>query len=194
MSLAGSGCASIWGWDIHAPGILSPQFSREIKPIDARAALFIPESVYNYRSTDRGGRFADPQTFHIGEAYVPMMVEGFQAAFSEFILIDTEPTPEIMKQYGIEWLAAVGIKSFTNRVTLKGQTVGLKTEAVLYDRDLRAVHHFESQGSSDQRDVFAKKGGPQVNLNAALERNVIAVVQHLQDQIQSRDHEQGAAS
>lgn len=176
-----SGCATLFGWDIHAPGILSPQFSREIVELDRRVALYLPPQLYTYRSTDRGGRFADPQTYHVGEAYAPMVVEAFQSAFREFIFIDTEPTPEILKQYGIPYLAVVGIKDFGNRVTLKGQALGLTTETVVYDQELNPVLHFESSGSSDQQKVFAKKGGPQVNLNAALERNIIALLQYLQD-------------
>lgn len=176
-----TGCAALFGWDIHAPGILSPQFAREIVEVDKRVALYLPPQLTSYRSTDKGGRFADPQTYHVGEAYTPMLIEGFQSAFREFVFVETEPTPELMKQYGIHYLVVVGIKSFGNRVTLKGQALGLNTETVVYDPNLNPVLYFESTGSSDQQKVFAKKGGPEVNLNAALERNIIALLQYLQD-------------
>lgn len=176
-----AGCAALYGWDIHAPGILSPQFEREIKEVDGRVALYLPPQLTRYVSTDKGGKMADPQTYHVGEAYTPMLIEGFQSAFREFVFIETEPTADILRQYGISYLVVVGIKSFGNRVTMKGQALGLNTETVVYDQGLNPVLYFESTGTSDQQKVFAKKGGPEVNLNAALERNIIALLQYLQD-------------
>ena len=78
-------------------------------------------------------------------------------------------------------LVSVRIKDFGNRVTWKGQAVALTTETVILDQNLKAIERFESTGSSDAQKVFAKKGGPQVNLNAAIENNVLATVQSIQD-------------
>lgn len=110
-----------------------------------------------------------------------MLVEGFQTAFSEFIFLEAEPTPEILKRYQIPCLVAVRLKDFRNRVTWKGQAIAVTTESVIFDEDLRTLARFESQGVSDAKKVFAKKGGPEVNLNAALEECVAAIVQYLQD-------------
>ncbi len=178
-----AGCATLFGWNIHAPGILSAQFAQEVPELDQRVALYLPPQLLSYKSTNRGGRFADPQTYYVGESYAPMLIEGFQAAFKEFVLVEVEPTPDILRQYGIPYLVVVGIKDFGNRVTMKGQAVALMTEAVVYDTNLNVLAHFESSGVSDAQKVFAKKGGPEVNLNAALERNIIAVLQYVQDGI-----------
>ncbi|MBI4358631.1 MAG: hypothetical protein HY584_04960 [Candidatus Omnitrophica bacterium] len=176
-----SGCASIFGWDIHAPGILSEDFSKKVKPIPERVALYLPPELLAYVSHDRGGRTADPQTYHVGEALGPMLVEGFQAGFEEFILLETEPTSAILKRYGIPYLVTVRIKNFKNRVTWGGHAITVATEALVFDSDLKWLGRFESSGASDAEKVFAKKGGPQVNLNAALENNVLAIVEYLQD-------------
>ncbi len=186
LSLSQAGCARLFGWDIHAPGILSQNFSYQVKPVPARLALYLPPALMSYQSKDRGGKTADPQTYHVGESLGPMLVEGFQNAFDEFIFLEFEPTPGIMKQYALPYLVVVQIKHFDNNVTWKGQGITLVTEAVVLDSDLNIAGRFEARGLSDAQKVFAKKGGPQVNLNAAIENNVLAIVQYLQDSIRSK--------
>ena len=176
-----AGCATIFGWNIHAPGILSESFSKTVEPVHERVALYFPPELLEYQSKDRGGRTADPQTFYVGEALGPMLIEGFQDAFDEFIFLETEPTPQILKRYGVQRLALVRVKEFKNHVTLKGQKLTLWTETAVFDSDLHLLAQFESAGASDSQKVFSKKGGPEVNLNAAVERNILAIVQHLQD-------------
>lgn len=178
-----TGCARLFGWDIHAPGLLSEHFSEQVRPAKERIALYLPGEFLNFKSTKRGGRFADPQTYHVGEAFGPMLIEAFQTGFEEFIFMEVEPTPEILKRYGIPHVVFVQIKDFDNRVTLKGQGIGIRTEAVVKDADLNLVARFESEGTSDAEKIFAKKGGPEVNLNAALEHNAASIVQYLQDSI-----------
>lgn len=181
-----SGCARLFGWDIHAPGILSQNFFYQIpKTSPHRMALYFEPETWNYISHARGGRFADPTAFHVGEALIPMMIEGFQTGFEEFVFLEVRPTPEILKQYGIEYLAVSRIKGVENDMTLKGQGILLRTETLVFSPNLEELAHFESTGSSDAEGVFAKKGGPEVNLNAAIENNVISVVQYLQDSIQT---------
>ena len=179
------GCAALFGWDVHAPGILSGNFAYQVSPVHSRVALYLPEEVVKYESTNRGSWSADPQKYHVGEAFAPMLVEAFQAAFDEFILVEAEPTPEILQQYGIAYLAVVRIKDFHNQVTWKGQALGLETETVIFNLQMQTLVRFESHGSSDAEKVFAKKGGPQVHLNAALENTTIAIVQYLQDFVRS---------
>jgi hypothetical protein len=179
-----TGCA-IFRWDIHAPGVLSAIFLEKVIPMEQRIALYLPEENCSFISKNRGGKTADPQTFHVGEAYCPMILEGFQQGFSEFIFMEAEPSPEILKQYAIPYLAVIRIKELGNRVTWKGQALALLTESDVYDTQMKLLAHFESEGVSDAVKVFAKKGGPQVNLNAALENNVLSVVQYLQDAIRS---------
>lgn len=176
-----AGCAAIYGYKIHAPGLLSGEFNQKIQPVNERIALYLPRESLAYQSKNKGGRTADPQTYFIGEALGPMLVEGFQAGFNEFIFFETEPTPEIMKRYAIPRAAVVWVKEFTNRVTLKGQAVGLITETAVLDSNLNLLTRFESRGASDAKKVFSKRGGPEVNLNAAIENNVLAIVQQLQD-------------
>jgi hypothetical protein len=178
-------CAALFGWDIHAPGILSSGFSQRVQPLNSRVALYVDPAVWTYQSKDRGGRMADPQTFHVGESYGPMLIEGFQESFEEFIFMEIEPDAAVLKRYGIDYLAAVKIKRFGNRVTMKGQAVQLVTETVVFDGDLKVLARFESTGTSDAEKIFAKKGGPEVNLNAALENNILAIVEYLQDSIHS---------
>ncbi len=175
------GCAALFGWKIHAPGMLSGNFEQRVQPVPERIALYLEPSIFEYVSTDRGGRTADPTTFYIGESYAPMILEGFQQAFDEFVYMEAEPTPEILKQYGIQHLAVVRITGFNNDMTWKGQQVQLVTQTVILGQDLEKVDRFESKGSSDVEKVFAKKGGPEVNLNAALEHNVTAIIQYIQD-------------
>jgi len=181
-----SGCATLFGWDIHAPGVLSKQYYQTSIPADERVALYLPDSLMIYQSKDRGGRFADPQTYHIGESLAPMAVEAFQRAFEEFILMEAEPTADIMKQYAIPQVAVLSVKDFRNRVTLKGQTVTLVTEVAVYDSNLDLIARYEAKGSSDAQSVFAKKGGPEVNLNAAIENNLSIITHYLQDLLRQR--------
>jgi len=180
------GCARLFGWDIHAPGLLSQNFERKINPMHERIALYLPPETLVYQSKDRGGRFADPQTFHVGEAFGPMIIEGMQNAFDEFILLETQPTKEMMKRYQIPYLCIVRIRGFKNRVTMKGQAVSLFAEAIVFDSEMKKLAQFESRGTSDARAVFKKKGGPEVNLNAAVEENVFAIVEYLQDSIRNQ--------
>lgn len=180
-----SGCAALFGWKIHAPGILSRNFSYQIRSVDERVGLYIEPSAWNYVSKNRGGRLADPQTYYVGESFVPMTIEGFQGGFGEFIFFEVPPTPDMMKQYAVKYLAITRIKAFGNKVTLKGQAVQLVTQTAVLDSQFRELGFFESSGSSDAEKIFAKKGGPEVNLNAAIENNVIAMVQYLQDAIQT---------
>ena len=176
-----AGCARLFGWDIHAPGILSENYARLIRPVDERIALYLPPEVLNFESKDKGSWSADPQTYHVGEAFGPMLVEGFQTGFSEFIFLETPPAPEILERYGIHRLALVRIRDFGNRVTWKGQALTFATEVVVFDSAMKEIDRFEAKGTSASEKIFAKKGGPEVNLNAALENNVRAVIQHLQD-------------
>ncbi|MCM8775637.1 MAG: hypothetical protein NC930_04715 [Candidatus Omnitrophica bacterium] len=189
-----TGCATLFGWSIHAPGILSEKFYQEVQPIPQRIALYVNRDLLNYESKDRGGKTADPQTYFIGEAFGPMLVEAFQRGFEEFIFLEAEPTSEILQQSGIPYLAVVQIKNFSNHVTWKGQTLQLVTQTVVLDSHLSEVDQFESTGISDARKVFAKKGGPEVNLNAALENNARAVVQYVQDSILTGKWKGGAAT
>src|SRR3989338_798234 len=183
LVLCQSGCVTLFGWDIHAPAVLSQLFYDKVIPGKERVALYLPPDLIAYQSKNRGGRFADPQTYHVGEAFVPMVIEGLQYAFQEFILMETEPTPDILKRYGISYLMVMRIKDFGNRVTFKGQAVELETVVLIYDSELHFVKGIKARGSSDAQKVFAKKGGPEVNLNAAIENNVIATIQLLQDYI-----------
>ena len=176
-----AGCARLFGWGIHAPGILSHNFTQLILPVEERVALYVSPSLLTYISTDRGYWSADPQTYHVGEALGPMLLEGFQDGFSEFIFMETEPTAEILRRYGIQRLAVVRIKDFRNQVTWKGQGLKLVTETAVFDSEMKEITRFESSGFSSSEKIFAKKGGPEVNLNAAIENNVRAIVQHLQD-------------
>ena len=175
------GCTTLFGWDIHAPGILSENAVNQIHPLKQRIALYLPKDSLRFVSRAKGGRLADPQAYHLGEAFGPMLLEVFQQGFSEFILMEAEPTPQMLKRYGLPYLAVVRIKGFENRVTLKGQAVSVVTETAVFDSEMKPLIRFESKGASDARKVFAKKGGPEVNLNAALENNVLVLVQYLQD-------------
>lgn len=178
-----SGCAALFGWKIHAPGLLSQDYYRQVVPTQGRVALYLPEEVLHYQSTNRGGALADPQTYFVGEAFVPMILEGFQRAFQEFVLFETEPDAVMMKRYGVQRLAVVRIRALKNRVTLKGQAVQLETETRVYNQELKPAAAFESIGMSDAKKVFSKKGGPEINLNFAIENNVKALVQYLQDKV-----------
>ena len=178
---ASVGCASLFGWKIHAPGMLSGNFEQRIQPAHARLALYLEPQVFKYVSTARGGVTADPTTFYIGESYAPMILEGFQQAFDEFVYMEARPTPELLKHYGIPYLAVVRLTGFENDMTWKGQGVRLASQTVILDSDFHEVDRFESTGSSDVEKVFSKKGGPEVNLNAALEHNVTAIIQYIQD-------------
>ncbi len=126
---------------------------------------------------------ADPQIYFVGEAFTPMVIEAFQRAFDELVFFEIEPDPQILQHYGITHLAVVQIRTLKNRVTLKGQAVQLETETRVYDQTLQPRITFESVGASDAKKIFSKKGGPEVNLNAAIENNVMAMVQFLQDWI-----------
>ena len=176
-----SGCAALFGWKIHAPGILSHDYYSHVVSSEGRVALYLPEEVLHYQSTNRGGALADPQTYFVGEAFTPMIIEGFQRAFQEFVLFETEPDALLMRRYGVQRLAVVRIRTLKNRVTLKGQAVQLETETRVYNEALEPVAAFESIGTSDAKKVFAKKGGPEINLNFAIENNVTALVQYIQD-------------
>lgn len=180
-----AGCTTLYGWDIHSPGLLSSDFSQDIPQERARLALYIPPGMKSYLSKDKGTRWSDPQTYHIGEAFVPMLVEAFQQGFDEFILMETVPTIAILQQYGIEHLAVVEIKGFENRKDMKGQGLDIFSETTLFDRSLKLKARYETMGSSDARRVFAKKGGPEINLNAAIESNLRSVVLYLQDWVRT---------
>ena len=182
-----AGCASLFGWNIHAPGVLSDNYFTVVAPVKGRVALQLPDHLEKYESRNKGGSLADPQTYYIGEAFQPMILEAFQHSFDEFLLMQVEPTPEMMARYDVPYLVRVRIKDFRNDVGLKGQKVELVTETVVFDAQLQQVERFESSGSSDAQKVFAKKGGPEVNLNAAIENNLRAMVQHLQDTLYAPD-------
>jgi hypothetical protein len=180
-----SGCATLFGWDIHAPALVSKRFYEHVHPVPQRLALYLDPSLFQLVSKNKGGRFTDPQTYHIGEAYIPIVIEGFQQGFSEFILIEEEPTRGVLSQYAIPYLIYVRPKVFENDVSLKGQVLAFETEALVFDTNLRLLDRFRTSGRSDSKKVFAKKGGPQVNLNAALENNVESMVLYLQDAIRT---------
>lgn len=183
ISFIFSGCAALFGWSIHAPGTLSGEFFTKVVPQSQRVGLYFDQVLAGLVSKNKGGATADPQTYYIGEAFGPMLIEGFQFSFEEFVFFEREPTVELMKQYGIDYLVAVKMKQFNNQVTWKGQRLELITESAVFNQDLKLLTRFESRGSSDARKVFAKKGGPEVNLNAALEYNTYAIIQHVQDWI-----------
>lgn len=180
-----SGCATLFGWDIRAPAVLSQEFLREVSPMPQRVALYVDPAFFGLISKEKGGRFADPQTYHIGDAYVPMLIEGFQQGFTEFVLLESEPSQEVLARFAIPYLVYVRPKKFGNDVTLKGQTLFFDAEVLVFDPSLKLLDRFEAEGKSDAKKVFAKKGGPQVNFNAALENNIRAMVLHAQDAIRT---------
>ena len=175
------GCTAIYGWNIHAPGILSNEFARDIPQTSHRVALYVPEGQKEFISKDKGTRFSDPQAYYVGEAFVPMLAEAFQSSFSEFVLMEALPTPAMMKQYGIETLVVSEIKDFKNRKTLSAQGLDLYTETSLFNSDLKMIRRFEARGTSEAPGTFAKKGGLEVNLNAAIEGNLREVIAQVQD-------------
>jgi hypothetical protein len=109
-----SGCATLFGWDIHAPAVLSQRFYERVETENQRVGLYLDPALFQWISTDKGGRFADPQTYHVGEAYVPILIEGFQRGFSEFVLIENEPTQERLQQFAIPYLIYVRPKTFSD--------------------------------------------------------------------------------
>lgn len=135
----------------------------------------------SYVSEDRGGKTADPQTYHVGEAYGPMLLEAFQQGFNEFIFLEIPPSKDIIRQYAIPYTAVVRITGFKNEVSWSGQKISIETETVILSSELNAIEKFRSSGSSDVKRVFSKKGGPQVNLNLAIENNIMSIVEHIQD-------------
>ena len=116
-----------------------------------------------------------------------MMLEAFQDVFEELVVMEVEPTPEILKRYQIPVLAVIRVKDFKNTVSWRAQALAVTTETALFDAGMKPLLRFESRGVSDAVRVFAKKGGPEVNLNAAIENNALAVVQSVQDFLRS-DH------
>lgn len=182
-----AGCATLFGWDIHAPGILSENFNHTIQPMPQRMALYVDPELTRFVSKDKGSAMSDPQTYHVGEAFHPMLIEGFQQGFEEFIMLEVEPTRDVLKQYAIPYVAAVRMKGFDNRKgkPLNRQVITVATETLIYDSDLKVLAKFDSSGSSDSRKVFAKRGGPEVNLNAAIENDILSTVQFIQDWIRS---------
>ncbi len=175
------GCATLFGWDIHAPGLLSEEFARDIRPSPDRVALYVPEGMTAFVSTDKGNWHSDPQTYHIGEAFVPMLIEAFGHSFEEFILMEAVPTQAMMQQYGIERLVVVELKGFRNRKNIRGQGLDIFTETTVFGPDLNLDSRFETRGASEAPKVFAKKGGPEVNLNHAIEGNLRSVIAYVQD-------------
>lgn len=178
-----AGCAALFGWDIHAPGVLSNNFFSKVSPARERVALWIDPALAAYLCKNcKGGKTADPMTYHIGEAFAPMLIEAFQNGFQEFVVMESDPAPEIMKQYGIRWLVSVRIQDFQNRLNWKGKILlQLRTESVVLGPELKEAARFESTGSSEAIKVFSTKGGPEVHLNATLENTAEALVLHLQD-------------
>jgi len=177
------GCATFFGWDIHAPGVLSENFYFDRSPYMIRMALYLPDSVATYVATDRGGRLADPQTYYVGESFVSMLIEGMQASFEEFVLLEIPPSSALLKQYTIPYVVVVDDVTCGNRVTLRGQRLMLHVRVRLYNDDGKLITTFSAEGSSAARRVFAKRGGPEVNLNAALENTIRAVVDGVSDGI-----------
>ena len=88
-----------------------------------------------------------------------------------------------MQQYGVSHLAVAEVTGFKNRKNLKGQGLDLYTETTLFDHNLKLISRFQTRGTSEARGVFAKKGGPEVNLNAAIESNLRNVVLMIQDEV-----------
>ncbi len=185
MALVASGCATLFGWDIHAPAVLSQRFYERVQPASDRVAVYLDPSLFSLVSKNKGGRFADPQTYYIGEAYVPLAVEGFQRGFDEFLLIEDEPTQAILGQYAVPYLVYIRPRAFNNDVSLKGQILSFETETLVFDKELRLLDRFQTSGKSDSKKVFAKKGGPQVNFNAALENNIESTVLYIQDALRT---------
>jgi hypothetical protein len=179
-----AGCAAIYGWNIHAPGLLSSEFARDIPPVQKRVALYIPEGQKEFISKDKGTMWSDPQTYYIGEAFVPMLIEAFQSGFSEFILMEAVPNPDLMDRYQVDALVVSEIKGFKNRKTLPAQGLDLYTETTVFSRDLKLIRRFEARGTSEAKGTFAKKGGLEVNLNAAIEGNLRETVLQVQEAIQ----------
>ncbi len=91
----------------------------------------------------------------------------------------------MLERYAIPYLVYVRPKAFENDVSLKGQVVAFETETLVFDKGLVLLDRFRTTGKSDSKKVFAKKGGPQVNFNAALENNVESVVLYIQDAIRT---------
>ena len=180
-SLCLAGCTAIYGWNIHAPGILSGEFARDIPQASKRVALYVPEGQAEIVSKDKGTRLSDPQTYYLGEAFVPMLIESLQSGFTEFILMEAVPTPDLMSRYGIDALVVSEITGFKNRKTLPAQGLDFYTETTVFGRDLKLLRRFESRGTSEARGTFAKKGGLEVNLNAAIEGNLRETVLQVQD-------------
>ena len=60
VSLALTGCARLFGWDIHAPGLLSESFSTQVSYRHERAALYLPPSVMRFQSKDKRRPSAHP--------------------------------------------------------------------------------------------------------------------------------------
>ena len=150
-----------------------------------RVGLYLTPETFAYESKECGGKLADPQTYYLGESFAPMAVEAFQRGFQEFIFFETEPTPEMLQQYGIHYLAVLRITDFGNRVTLKGQALWIRAQTAVFDSQMNRLGLYESSGMSDAQKVFAKRGGLEVNLNAAIENNLASMVQFLQDYIQT---------
>jgi len=176
-----SGCTRLFGWDIHAPGILSNGFLQTIPQAEQRIALYLPESTFSYESKDKGSRFSDPQTYHVGESFAPMVLEAFQSSFNEFIYMETIPRKDILERYDIPYLVVLQIKGFDNTKDLRGQKLTVLTDVIVLDQDFNKLGRFESKGVSDAKKVFAKKGGPEVNLNAAIEKSIEGIILTLQD-------------
>ncbi len=176
-----AGCTAIYGWNIHAPGLLSDEFARDIPQVSKRVALYIPEGQKEFISKDKGTFWSDPQTYYIGEAFVPMLIESFQSGFTEFVLMEALPNPDIMNQYAIDAVVVSEIKDFSNRKTLPAQGLDIYTDTTIFNRELKLIRRFETRGTSEAKGTFAKKGGLEVNLNAAIEGNLRETVLQVQD-------------
>ena len=116
------------------------------------AGLVMDSGYRNYKSKDRGNAVADPQTYYIGEALVPLTLSYFGQAFEQVEVYEEFPDKANLAKE--DFFIRPEIRLFDNEITLGEQEILLTLGAEIYDRNLRKISEVEAKARHQGRLGF----------------------------------------
>ena len=138
-----SGCHSIRPMAVADGGYL------DRLPKSPKSILLVMDDNYrNYVSTDRGNDSADPQTYYVGEALVPLTETFLKRAYAQVETRAGMPS-DIESQKG-KFIIYPKVKSFANQLEIMGckQTIDVALAADIFDANRNPVGQSFGEGSA----------------------------------------------
>jgi len=175
FSFALAGCHTI-----HPVAQPDSALLKSISPKSAKIGLVLDSVYRDYKSKDRGDMFADPQTYLIGQALVPLTTAYFEKAFQSVSVYETLPNK--LELHGEGYVIRPRIREFDNElIGFSEQEISVTLAAEIYDQNMNLMKEVKAHAYEEGKLGFfnsSKDSG--LIVSRGLQKALLAVIKEIE--------------